>query len=150
MGDYATVYAVWGRWDGERGGAGGGGSITCGPCNIPTEDLAISWTNLLTGNGSATMTYTTGPTQWETGCVDNGVQFRLSCVSNTIQLQASFFTSGECPTGGSNYCSNLRFAPLTLDLSDSTCSPFSLTFTVTNSGCPAIYSLGNVQFVVTL
>jgi hypothetical protein len=70
VGDYLTAYAVGGRWVSERGtGSSGGGVTTCSPCSIPNENLTLSWTNPLSGNGSATMTYAPGisPT-WTTGC----------------------------------------------------------------------------------
>jgi hypothetical protein len=149
-GDYLTAYAVGGRWVAERGGSSGGGFTACSPCNIPNENLTISWTNLLTGNGSATMTYISGPSPWETSCVDGGFEFQLGCNSGTIELRANFFTSGGCPEGTSNFCSNLRNSPLALTPSDHTCSPFSLTYTVGESACPALYSAGNTQFVITL
>ena len=109
VGDYATAYAVGGRWVAERGGSGGTGSIARGPCNIPAEDLTISWTNILTSNGSATMVYDSGTSLWTTGCVDGDFQLRLGCNAGTIELRAIFFTGvGGCPDGTSNYCSNLR------------------------------------------
>jgi hypothetical protein len=148
VGDYLTAYAVGGRWVSERGaGSGGGGTTACSPCSIPNEDLTITWTNILTGNGSATMTYTPG--QWETGCVDSGILFRLACNGGSIELRAIFFLSGFCPTGSTNYCSNLRTSPLTLTLASHLCSPFSLTFTVSEVGCPEVYDEGNTQFIIT-
>lgn len=128
-----------------------GSGESCTPCNIPQSDLTISWTNLLDGDGSATMTYSGGgPATWSTGCEDNGLEFSLSCTESGIELRAFFFISGVCPTGETNYCSNLRAVPLGLNLTDFTCSPFVLTFAVPAIDCPAIYSLGNTQFVITL
>ena len=149
VGDYATAYAVGGRWVTERGSSSAVG-IICDPCTIPARDLTISWTNLLDGNGSAAMMYTSGPSQWNTGCVDNGIMFHLACTDGSIELQAIFFTSGICPTGETNYCSNLRQEPLVLTFSSYTCSPFSITFTVGEDACPTIYSFGNTEFVITL
>jgi hypothetical protein len=150
VGDYATAYAVGCRWVAERGGSSGGGSVPCSPCNIPAENLTISWTNPLSGDGSATMIYNSGTELWTTGCVDGGFQFRLGCNAGTLELRAIFFTGGGCPNGTSNFCSNLRSAPLTLTFSTHTCSPFSLAYTVAESGCPALFSPGNTQFVITL
>jgi hypothetical protein len=146
--DYLTAYAVGGRWVTERGSTGGRGTTTCTPCNIPSEDLTITWTNILTGNGSATMTFGTGPT-WQTGCVDSGLQFLLSCENGSIELRAIFFVSGSCPTGSTNYCSNLRTSPLTLTLTSYICSPIILTFAVSEVGCPEVYEEGNTQFIIT-
>jgi hypothetical protein len=146
--DYLTAYAVGGRWVAERGSTGGGGTTTCTPCNIPSEDQTITWTNVLTGNGSATMTFGAGPT-WQTGCVDSGLQFLLSCDNGSIELRAIFFVSGSCPTGSTNYCSNLRTSPLTLTLASHVCSPIILTFAVSEIGCPEVYDEGNTQFIIT-
>jgi hypothetical protein len=148
VGDYLTVYAGGGRWVSEKGISGGGSGTMCSPCNIPNEDLTITWSNILTGSGSATMTFGAG-SLWQTGCVDSGLQFILSCDSGSIELRAAFFVSGSCPTGLSNYCSNLRSNRLSLTLIDHACSPFSLTFIVTDVGCPEVYDEGNMQFMIT-
>ena len=149
VGDYLTAYAIGGRWVAERSRLNSA-TIACSPCSIPTEDLTISWTNLLTQDGSMTMTYMTGPLVWIATCVDNGLIFKLQCNSGDIELRVIFFLSGACPDGESNYCSNLGVSPLVLMLSDYTCSPFSLSFTVGEDDCPAIYGAGNVQFTITL
>jgi hypothetical protein len=132
----------------ERGGSGNGGvSTSCSPCSIPDEDLTISWVNILSGDGSAVLTYSAP--NWMTICVDDGIKFQLSCTSGSIELRAIFYTGADC-TGSSNYCSNLRAAPLTLTLSNYTCSPFSLTFTIGEDGCNELYSVGNTTFTITL
>ena len=131
--------------------AGGVGTTSCSPCNIPDEDLTVSWTNALFGPGSATMTYTTGPTAWTASCVDGGLIFKLSCVSGNILLTVTYFLSGSCPTGGSNYCGEaVGYAGGWITLASHTCSPFSLTFNVTEADCPILYSAGNTQFVITV
>jgi hypothetical protein len=129
----------------------GGGTVTCLPCGIPASSLTISWTNILTGNGSASMTFSDSPTNtWSTGCCDNGLEFELFCTGGTVELRAIYFTSGSCPTGTTSFCSNQHSSPAQLTLSAHTCSPFSMTFTCSSSGCPALFSAGNTQFVVTL
>ena len=70
--------------------------VTCEPCSIPTEDLTVTWTNPLTGNGSATLTYTS-PSSWATGCVDNGLIFSLECTEGTIQLRGHVFCEWRVP-----------------------------------------------------
>ena len=126
-----------------------GGATTCTPCNIPNENLTLSWTNTLTGSGSTTMTYSI-PGTWATGCCDAGLEFAMSCTEAGIELRAFFFVSGECPTGETQYCSNQRANPLSLQLTDYTCSPFSLKLEVLEDDCPTLYGLGNAQFVITL
>ena len=147
VGDYLTAYAVGGRWVAERGGMSGGGGTLCSPCTIPNSDLTLSWTNILTGDGSTTLTYSGGV--WASGCVDDGLTFQLSCTLGSIELRAIFWTGEDC-TGESNYCSNLRSSPLTLTQTGFTCSPFSVTFTVGEDGCNELYSVGNTTFTVTL
>ncbi len=153
VGDYLVAYSAGGRWVSEETGSGGGTPTDpCSPCAIPEENLTLSWTNLIGGNGSATMTYSSTPSKsWTTGCCDGGLYFTLACAGGTIELRAYFFTSGSCPTGTTGYCSNLEAAPLELTLTSHTCgSGFSLTFTCTSSGCPALFGDGNTQFVATL
>jgi hypothetical protein len=151
IGDMLVAFAVGGRWVAERGTGLGGAGIVCSPCTIPAENLTISWTNLLTGDGLGMLTYSRMPSpSWATSCVDNGVEFTLACTGGEIELRVYFFVSGICPTGETDYCSNLQESPLTLTLTDQTCSPFGLTFTVGESSCPTVYSLGNTTFVITL
>lgn len=148
-GDYLTAYAASNRWIAERGGSGGGGSTNCSPCDIPNEDLTISWTNIITGDGSATMTYTPGPSLWRTGCVDEELMFQLQCAGG-FELRAIFFIEGECPTGTESYCSNLRTAPLVLTLESYTCTPFNATFSVSGTDCPTLFGDGNIQFFISI
>ena len=61
-----------------------------------------------------------------------------------------YFTTGSCPTGTQQYCSNLRVTPFGLTLSSYTCSPFSMTFLSRSSGCPTITNSGYTQFTITL
>jgi hypothetical protein len=150
-GDYLTAYACGGRWVTEQ--LSGSNTSTCylaacTPCQIPKGDLTITWTNILTGNGSATLVYNCAGF-WQTDCEDSGLLFTLSCAGGQIELRAIFFVSGVCPTGSSNYCSNLRTNPLGLTLSSHACSPFSLTYSLTETSCPELADEGNTQFVVT-
>jgi hypothetical protein len=151
IGDYLTAYAVGDRWVAERGSGSGFGFLSCSPCGIPLTDLTLSWTNISTGNGSTTLFYPGGVGPWtSSGCPDNGLEFSLACTTGTIELKAFYFVSGSCPTGTTDYCSNLRSSPRLLDLIASTCSPFSLTFQVNSPDCPTLFGFGNSYFVVTL
>jgi hypothetical protein len=151
-GDVVVATMAGGRWVIDKGTAPPTGTCfltACSPCALPQVNFQIAWTNVIDGNGSATMTYDPATSTWLAQCVDSGLSFRIGCTSGTIELRAIFYTSGGCPGGSSNYCSNLRGSPLALTLSAHTCSPFSLTFDVTESGCNALYSRGNTQFVIT-
>jgi hypothetical protein len=150
VGDLLTAYSVGGRWVSEEGATGGGsGTLPCSPCAIPTTNLTVSWTNILSGSGSDTMVYTGGLTPiWQTGCSGAGGAniFKLTCNTGSIELRAFYFTSGSCPTGASAFCSNLLSSPQQLVMS-STCSPFSLTFTLTN--CLDLSASGYTSITIT-
>jgi hypothetical protein len=130
--------------------SGGGGMITCSPCGLPASDLTISWVNAFTGPGSATLVYSNpgGINQWVSGCAE-GVVYQLYCTGSTIELRVVYCLSGECPTCPTNYCSNLRGAPFALTLTSYTCSPLSLTFEATFSGCPALQENGFEDWTIT-
>lgn len=128
---------------------GGGGGITCSPCTLPASDLTLSYTNVISGNGSVTLTYDAGTTSWSSGC-SLGIMYKLVCTTGTVELRAIYFTSGSCPTGTQQYCSNLRVSPFKLTLASYTCSPLSITFTLAGSACPALLSNGFTSFVVTV
>jgi hypothetical protein len=137
---------------GSGGGCGccGGGGITCSPCNIPSANLTLSWVNLGSGNGSTTLVFSSSLTQWATGCFD-GVNAAVTCTGGAIEFQVFYYVVGVCPTGTSNYCSNLRSAPGSIPLASYTCSPFSLTFKLDIGGtdCPTLSGFGFTEFVVT-
>jgi len=148
VGDILVAYAVGGRWVAESKGTGGISPAPCTPCAIPREDLTISWTNLISGPGSVTMSYTASPNVWKTGCIDGQI-YELLCSSGTIELAVTYFISGFCPTGQSQFCSNLRVYPFGLVMSSYTCSPFSVTFIVA-PGCPEVEAPGYTSFTITL
>jgi hypothetical protein len=129
----------------------GGGTPTfpCSPCAIPEENLTLSYVNILEGNGSITLDYTASPLSWTSACL-YGFQFDLLCSGGDIEFRAIYWLTGSCPgPGTTQYCSNLRASPLTLTLASYTCSPFSLTFTVTSGGCEAVASAGFTSFTIT-
>jgi hypothetical protein len=149
VGEILTAYAVGGRWVSERGASSGSGSITCSPCNIPTQNLTLSWVNAINGNGSTTLTYVNTPTSWTSACA-NGLLYELLCNSGQLELRVIYFTTGACPTGTQQYCSNLRTAPFGLSVSSFSCTPFSLTLLSRSSGCPTITNSGYTRFTITV
>jgi hypothetical protein len=147
-GDILTAYAVGGRWVAERG-TSQSGNLTCSPCALPQQNLTVSWVNSLSGNGQTTLAYTTSPVSWTSGC-SRGLQFKLICTAGQIEFRAIYWTSGGCPgPGQSQYCSNLRATPFGLTFSSFTCTPLSLTFTVSPAACPAISASGYASFTIT-
>ena len=148
-GDILTAYAVGGRWVAERAGLSGGGSLACSPCNIPTQNLTLSWVNTVSGNGSTTLAYAGTPASWTSGC-SHGLLYNLVCTTGQVELRVIYFSTGSCPAGTQQYCSNLRVTPFGLTLSSYTCSPFSMTFLSNSSGCPAITNSGYTKFTITL
>jgi len=155
VGDQLPVFAVGGRWVGELGNPSD--NYTCSPCAIPQQDLTISWVNVLEGNGSDTLVYGSGPT-WATGCsggegIGNQIIFKLFCTGGQVELRVYYFVSGSCPTGQSNYCSNLRDAGSKLTLALYVCgSGFTFVFTCNSesSSCPILAASGFTQVTVTL
>jgi hypothetical protein len=151
VGDYLTAYSVGGRWVSERGASSGGGSVSCTPCSIPTTNLTVSWVNILSGNGSDTLVYSSGGSPiWKSACSGPGGQniFNLECASGVITLQVFYFSSGSCPSGSSSSCSNALASPHQLVLSSSTCSPFSVTFTC-GAACSFLDAAGFTSFTIT-
>lgn len=76
----------------------------CSPCNLPNNNLTVSWLNTA-GNSSATLTYSaTGPT-WATGCNVIGTDsftVTLACVGGSDQLTVVYYPgSTTCVPGGS-------------------------------------------------
>ena len=126
----------------------------CSPCVIPYQDLAISWVNPLTGNGSDTLAFDPATMTWSTGCSGGGtnpLQFKLLCTSGQIELRVYYFTSGQCPGGQSSDCTNLAAGTRMLDLVSVTCGAgFMLVFTLTNTSCPALAALGYTGFTVSM
>lgn len=124
--------------------------VPCMPCYIPFQNLTLSWTNVISGPGSTTLVYSGNPfaPSWGTGCVDQQI-YQLECSGGLIEFLVSYFISGSCPTGQSNFCSNLRVFPFGFVLTSYTCSPLSLTFTVA-PGCPEVEAPGYTTFTITL
>jgi hypothetical protein len=155
VGDILPAFAVGGRWVAERGGSGSL-SFPCSPCTIPDQSLTISWVNPLAGNGSDTLVYSTSGPSWATGCsggagVGNQLLFKVFCTGGQIELRVYYFVSGSCPTGQSNYCSNLRSQGSQLILSHYTCgSGFTLVFSLTTQSCPTLSASGFTSFVISL
>jgi hypothetical protein len=125
----------------------------CSPCAIPEKDLTISWVNPLAGNGSDMLVYG-GAGTWTTGCSGgagggNQLIFSLSCTGGQTDFRATYFVTGSCPTGQSNYCGSLRASGFKLNLGTSTCSPYSVQYTLSNTSCPAISASGFTSFTIS-
>jgi hypothetical protein len=146
-----------------NGGDGGCGcceqscncGISCGECQIPRQDLSISWDNLISGPGSTTLYYQGSPTtQWISDCT-NQLLYELVCTDNRVEFRVYYFLSGSCPTGQSQYCSTLRSDPssLTVPTGGLQCAgpstPFELTCDVTSASCPNLATSGYTSFTVT-
>jgi hypothetical protein len=150
VGDLLTAYAVGGRWVAERsGGSSQSGGYPCGQCRIPRQNLTVSWTILILGNGSTALIYTGNPTtQWTSACT-NQLLYELICTQNQVEFRVYYFVSGSCPGGQSQYCSTIRSNPFRLAQTNLTCSPFLLTCNVTSTSCPNLASNGYTSFTIS-
>jgi len=124
------------------------GTLSCSPCDIPADNLTLSWTNIISGPGSTTLIYSSvGGGQWTTGCVNNLI-YNLICTGGQVDFQVIYFISGTCPTGQRNQCTSLATSPFGLTLVSHTCSPFSMTWT-TVPNCPNVEAAGYINFTIT-
>jgi hypothetical protein len=148
-GDLLTAYAVGGRWVAERAAPSGQTGYPCGQCQIPRKNLTVSWTNLILGNGSTTLVYSSSPTtQWISACT-NQLLYELVCTQNQVEFRVNYFLSGSCPSGQSQFCSTIRSNPSSLTQTNLTCSPFLLTCTVTSASCSNLATYGYTGFTVS-
>jgi hypothetical protein len=147
-GDVLVASAVGGRWVAQDGSPPAPTGVPCGSCTIPASDLTVSWTNPLLGDGSAPLVYSsTGPV-WKSACT-NQLLFQLSCTAGQVEFRATYFLSGSCPTGQSQYCSTIRNSPYHLTRTGLVCgSSFLMTVGVT-SACPNLIAFGYTGFTIS-
>ena len=120
----------------------------CGSCTIPQQDLTLSWTNPIIGDGSTTLTYT-APSTWISACTHNLI-YQLLCTGAQPELRVYYFLSGSCPDGESQYCSTIRSNPFHLVKTGLTCGPsFLMTATCDDTGCPNLNGNGYTSFTVS-
>lgn len=146
IGEFVVAHATGGRWVADLSGPAPT-SLPCSPCAIPRRNLTVSWIGALSGGGSIGLVYD-GLNQWQNGCA-GPLSFRLSCEGGSIVFSATVFTTGACPNGPSQSCSNSTAAPNGLTLIQQACSPFLLTYQVTGSTCPALSDRGYQRFTIT-
>jgi hypothetical protein len=150
-GDYLDAHLIGGRWVAEKGMVQQPGDcrlIPCGNCQIPRTDLTVAWTNPIIGNGSATLVYSAS-NQWQSACT-NQLIYQLLCTSNQVEFRVTYFISGSCPTGQSQFCSTLRPAPFQLQQTLLRCgADFELDATVTSLSCANLSANGYLSFKVT-
>jgi hypothetical protein len=149
--DILIAHAIGGRWVAEEGGSGSQTTQPCQPCEIPRQDLTVSWVNPIFGNGQARLVFNASGPSWSTGCsgVGNDNIFTLACLSGQIEFRVVYFLAGVCPTGQSAFCSNLLPPNFQLVFASHVCDPLSLVFTVGEFGCPGAWALGYQSFTVT-
>ena len=149
VGDLLTAYAVGGRWVAERSGTSIQPGYPCGQCQIPRQNLTVSWTNLILGNGATQLVYSGNPTtQWVSTCT-NQLLYEVICNQSQVEFRVYYFVAGSCPSGQSQYCSTIRSNPFRLPQTHLTCSPFLLTCSVTSASCPSLASNGYTSFTVS-
>jgi hypothetical protein len=124
-------------------GCCGGSFYLCGTCEMPQQDLTISWPNQVYGVTSMTMTYT-APHGWNTACLGAGsgnqnLRFSLGCSPVAgVELNVVNFADGNCPNGPA-------LSGCTLSITSLTCgSGFLLNATWTGTGCSDFAYFGPV------
>jgi hypothetical protein len=144
-------------WDLGTCCCGGGpppSSLDCCPCKLPTNNLVLSWTNSISGPGSAVLTWNSGTSNWTTTCISNAQPFYIKAtmicfvaglVKNT-QLTITSYTGAGCtgtPTSCGFVSSNSAYAFWN-------CNPFSVGFNINAAaGCPSLQALGFTSFTVS-
>lgn len=129
-----------------------GATSGCVPCELPKTGLTISWTGPV-GAGSATMTYVfAGTDTWGTYTCENygtptTLAFGIECDSlgTILSIEGGNASCMNDGTAGYFFASSTTGE---LSASTSSCTPLSLTYTVTNPS--TLYTLGFRTFVVTL
>lgn len=154
----AGTYAVTATAAGDQGYSGSldlacGGSETlqvcggfdCGTCLVPERNLTLSWTNLITGDGSTTLTFN-GVSGWSSACVNN-LEFSLGCDASSVVFSITYFLSGACPDGQAAICSTRSGGLIEEGL---TCGDdFLMTVSLTSSTCPQIAGSGYTGFTIS-
>lgn len=80
---------------------GGTPTTSCGGCEVPAENLTLSWPGASGGSaGSITMVYSGAPA-WISGCLTEGggalqYNFSLACAEGNLILGSDVFVGG-CP-----------------------------------------------------
>jgi hypothetical protein len=147
VGELLMAVAVAGRWIAEAGGSHETLAVACSPCAIPSKNLVVSWTNPILGNGSTMLSFN-GLNQWISACVRQ-IRVLLKCSESTAQLMVEYYVSGDCPNGQGVLCDNRGANPNNLILTASSCTPFSISFSLTNATCPILWGNGYRGFTIT-
>ena len=144
-GDYLVAHAIGGRWVAEKSTTSAG--FPCGSCRIPKSNLTVSWTNYLIGDGSTTLVYSP-PSTWQSACTNDAI-YQLGCNDGQVELRVIYFISGVCPTGQSQYCSNLRSSPFALTETGLTCGDSFLMTLTCGAACSNLSTSGYTSFTVS-
>ncbi len=146
IGEFVVAHATGGRWVADLSGSPPS-NLPCSPCSIPRRGLTVSWSGAISGGGTVGLTYD-GMNQWRNDCV-GPLSFRLACEGGAVVFSVTIFTSGACPDGPSQSCSNSTAVSNALTLVQQICDPFLLMYQVTASTCPALADRGYQQFTIT-
>jgi hypothetical protein len=119
----------------------------CIPCSIPKQDLVLSWTNPVYGNGSTSLIYQ--GSGWKSDCAVQMIYY-LDC-PNAGGIQFTWTYHSACPSAplfgcGSIYGSTFPSVP-NMRLDAYSCSPLYLRY-VTHE-CHIGASLGYTSWTVT-
>jgi hypothetical protein len=131
-------------------------NITCIPCVLPKQNLALSFTSTIPGVGNGSIMLAYNGSQWSNGPIDitiNGVWATVSCLGGKFSIMITY--NILFPPGGREEltCIYTYPGPVTpgLFLINYTCSPFMFMFGVATgptSNC-FLYLFGATTFTLT-
>jgi hypothetical protein len=122
----------------------------CSPCNIPAQNLVLTWPALTSGfihftSGTTALVWN-GTNAWITACIESGTylsnnlyfQVEFACQTGVYYITLTMFDAAGCNGAFEIYaCGNdeaMGFGLGTMSLSTNTCSPFSLLFIPSGAG----------------
>lgn len=132
-------YSTW-----DIGGCNcpGGSSVVCGTCAIPAPNLTVFWTNILTGNGSATLVWN-GVSKWQSACIASSYIYDLACVSGVLTFSVS-----NC--SGVLICDTAHANPNRINTVSLTCgASFDWKMSISSASCSTLAMNGFTNYEVT-
>jgi hypothetical protein len=122
----------------------------CVFCDMPNEDLVLSWNNTVSGSGSTPMIYDSGTSKWSTGCLavgDGHIKFIFGCMDGFYEL-GHFDAGCTLPAGIGCNTDNSNPPSGTFGVASIVCSPLHMHFITTGPWCEDLQFLGYTDFFI--